>query len=123
MDLTNIEIVRGDTYTFVTQVARSGVPVVLTGSQLYFTVKNRVTDTDVSALFQKTLSNGIVLLDQGTNPGECQVTIAPADTAGLGLTSDLPFVAVYDLQLREPSTRVTTVMRGAFIVHPDVTRA
>ncbi len=122
MDSVNIEVVRGDTHTLVTQVLRAGVPIDLTPCQLFFTVKNRLTDADVAALFQKTLTSGITLSDQLISPGECQITIIPADTATLGLTSELPFVAVYDLQLIEPSTRVTTIMRGSFIVYPDVTR-
>jgi hypothetical protein len=123
MELTTIEIIRGDTKTIVFQVTRSDVPVDLTGSLLYFTVKNAVTDADAALLFQKTVGAGIVISDQVTNTGECQITISPADTATIGLASQFPVACVYDLQLREPSTRVTTVMRGAFVVHPDVTRA
>jgi hypothetical protein len=61
-----------------------GAPQSLaSATEIVFVVKRRTSDADAAAVITKTMTAGaIVLRNQGTNPGELDVTILPADTAG-----------------------------------------
>lgn len=59
-----------------------------------FTVKRSVLDVDADAIFVKTLSNGISIVDAATGKG--QIDIAPEDTASL---PNVEQNIVWDLQI------------------------
>lgn len=99
-----ITMVRGDTLSF-------GIEV--TGAVLdsaYFTVKESYTDE--TNVFQKTLGNGITLVEER----KYAVRIAPADTEDIEVRK-----YVYDLQIGVGDD-IYTVLRGVLDVLADVTR-
>lgn len=57
-----------------------GVPYALTSTTLDVIVSKRSTST---ALITLAPGSGITLLDQGTNPGQADIEITPAQTAAL----------------------------------------
>jgi len=72
-----------------------------------FTVKEQVTDADEHILFEKTLGDGITIVDDGS----IDVTIVGADTAGIATeTAHL----VYDLQVVTKSGQVRVVEHDTF---------
>lgn len=119
MNVMELTIVHGDTTVINGHATLNGGAVNLTGCSLWFTVKNAVTDTDAAAVFQLTSPASGITIASGP-AGRFQITIAPAYTSGL------PYVViplVYDLQMKDVSGNVSTLISGALTVVPDVTRA
>lgn len=115
----NLYIVRGNNKNFdVTITAQDGAPVNITGGTVRMTVKYDVGDADASAVFSLSSSTtGITLTDPAN--GVATVNI-PASA-----TSALPYSnvrLVYDIQLTTSTPEVFTVLRGYFIVAPNITR-
>ena len=108
----NLEMFRGDTKTINLTVSSNGVAVNLTGATVRLTVKTSVTDEDVAAVLQKTVTTHTVPLD-----GETSIVIAPADTNAV-----TPAVYVYDVQLKQSSGAISTLLFGEFRINADVTR-
>lgn len=110
-----ITVKRGDTIDLEVTAARDGSPVDLTSADLWCTGKRKLKDADEDAIFQKTLGDGIVLIDP--EEGTALVTIDPADTAVLTKQT-----TVYtDIQMIEASGRVTTIASGTLTVELDAT--
>jgi hypothetical protein len=110
---------RGDTTELPVHVVdEAGAPTSVAGSVFWFTVKRNIDDPDSEALFQKQLGSGITVIDAPT--GQLLVSIAAADWAAY-LDID-PLRMVWDLQERLPSSKVTTLAGGPFVVERDVTR-
>ena len=120
-----IEIRRGDTEIIPIRIMREGVDIDLTGAIIWFTVKRNFNDLDSAALFQKrSNAGGIAVLDQTSNKGECNINIDPADTANIALDAKRsPVYYWYDVQVKEPSGRISTVMSGPLVMSLDVSRA
>lgn len=105
----NIIITRGDSKGFNFRVKNmQGQTTELDGA--YFSVKESLDDTNY--IFQKTLDNGITLL----NSGDYYVKIEPEDTEDLELRK-----YYYDLQI-VIGDDVYTPRKGRFDVKWDVTR-
>ena len=114
----NFAMTRGDTVSFSIAVTLSGAPFDLSSCSLWFTAKNKFTDLDNAAVFQKTIGNGIVVTN--AVQGLATVTILPADTNSLSLIKTILF---WDLQLKDSSNNIYTINSGNLIVSPDVTLA
>lgn len=106
----NIKNVRGDTYSigFKTE----GIDQEL--DNVYFTCRDNLTD-ESNVLFQKSLGNGITLVDQEENIYSYNVRVAPEDTRDIQSGT-----YYYDLQINI-NDDIFTVMRGKFIIEQDCT--
>lgn len=108
---------RGDTPIFdivVTDI--NGDAVNLTSAYIWFTAKHNFGDTDETAVFQKTVGDGIYL----SNPtlGQMEVQLASVDTEMIVDKTRLK----YDVQIKDISGSIYTVASGLLSVEPDVTR-
>jgi hypothetical protein len=117
----DLEIVRGDSQTWEDTVheIENDVPEDITGAALTMTVKNKYTDDNSEALFQKTTTGGGIVVDpnQVTNIGKYQFTVDPADTDSLDFG-----VYVYDIQM-VLGGRLETISKGLFCVLSESTHA
>lgn len=100
-----LQMIRGDTMQI--NVELEGEEVNLDSA--FFSCKT--TATENTYIFQKSLGNGIVKVDQN----QYQVTIDPADTANIA-----PGMYVYDLQVGMES-EILTVLIGKLQIIQDVT--
>lgn len=114
----NFTMTRGDSASFSVSVTLGGVPFDLSSCSLWFTAKNKFTDPDVNAIFQKTIGNGIIVTN-GVQ-GLATINLLPADTSVLGLIKTILF---WDLQLKDSLNNIYTINSGNLIVSPDVTQA
>lgn len=121
---THLTLKKGDTHHLEVIVTRKDendveVPVNLTGSKLWFTAKNKVTDLDTSAVIRKGTANttltGVDITDAPN--GEALITLVPADTA---IGNGTVFLH-WDLQLKETDDTVTTINAGRLALSDQVT--
>ena len=101
----NLTMVRGDTMQFQMKLKNLQATV----ASLYFTAKTNGTDS--TPVFQKSLEDGITLVDTDTY----QIRVAPADTANVAAGN-----YVYDLQIGLGSD-IWTPMMGNLVLLQDVT--
>ncbi len=89
-------------------------------SKFWFTGKRSAEDADLAAIFQRTdlLGGGIVRTVPAS--GIVTVTIAPANTSGLG---EKPELLLCDLQGKDGGGNIWTLASGTLFVWPDVTQA
>jgi hypothetical protein len=114
---TKLRIQRGDDASFTVNAVKADgkTPQDITGATLWFTAKNRRTDADGSAVFQKT-GGAIVILD---GPGGiARVDLAATDTSSL----TQPTTLYWDFQSKVAG-KVQTLAFGRLYVRLDVTRA
>lgn len=107
----NMSMVRGDTLVFFFKLTELSADRV---ASLKFTCK--VSDTDDAEIFQKTIGDGITLLDAEENLWK--VRVAPEDTAGLSGSSKYDYV--YDIQLGVGED-IYTPVKGKMTIIQDVT--
>lgn len=112
-----ISFVRRDTYPVsgVVWNVRAGAPQDLSGGRLLFTAKWDYKDTSAVITRSSDPSDGILFTSPTT--GEWEMTILPAQTAGL---PNVTLRLVYDLQFTDAAGAVSTVMRGPLVILPDV---
>jgi len=114
----NLRMYRGDTAEFrVTAKDIDGNPLNLTGASAWFTAKLSTVDPDTSAVFQKSVGDGITVTD--ATGGIMMIRLAEDDTSSLSGKT----VLQYDVQVRDTSNGVWTVARGTLLVEADVTVA
>lgn len=101
----------------------TGNAVNLTGAKVWMLAKWSYNDADAVAVINKYGTQGGVL-NGVTFPapasGQCEITLDPADTA---INSDRRTELVYDIQLKESSGVVTTLLSGKLVILPEVTRS
>lgn len=118
-----IIIFSGDDRTLSLSVNQSDGSVVdLTGAKIWFTVKNRLADTDADALIQKrnTAAGGgdtEILVTDAPN-GQAQIFIIPTDTEDVDAA-----IYSYDIQVILSTGKKHTITRSQFCVKEDVTKA
>ncbi len=88
-----------------------GRPVDITGATVFLTIKPTATTVDASATLSKTITD---LTDAPA--GECEITITPADLAGVAVGNFL-----YDIQIKESDGTIHTVAEGNLCVKTDLT--
>ena len=124
MSATNFTLKKGDTHYLEVLVTRKDQnevdqPVDLTGAKMWFTAKNRITDTDIEAVIRKGTNNaslsGVDIT--GAVDGEALVTLQPADTT-VGKGTVFLF---WDLQLEESDGTITTLNAGRLALSDQVT--
>lgn len=113
----NFQFHRGDTKPFVlafTTVA--GVPIDITGSILWITIKRSVDDLDVNAVIQKKVTFPET---QESADGLGSITLGSDETRLID-----PGIYLYDMQYVIPGDPpiVSTIISGRISILPDVTR-
>lgn len=116
-----LQVVQGNTVRLdVAVTVDGGTAADLTGCTLWFTLKEKRSDTDANAVFQKkTGGGGIVVLDAAG--GLARITLSPDDTAVL-----VPSKAYFfDVKLRTPTGDLYTPdgLFGTMRAQPWVTQA
>lgn len=109
-----LEIKRGDSVSYTLFFRdEDGVIIDITGYEIRFTVKEKITDTDATAL-----TNGISkTITTHTNPsnGETAISLTPTDTNLIGSF-------VFDIQVKDVSGNITTILEGIINFSKDVTQ-
>jgi hypothetical protein len=101
---------RGDSGRLdVTATQSDGTAYDLTGSTLFLTVKNSLTDTDSAAVIRKEVTT-----HDAPTSGESHFEILTADNATAG-------VRFYDVQLKDSDDKIFTLFGGVWRVVADVT--
>ncbi len=110
----NIEIFRGDDRTILINFTLKGTstPFDITGFKLYFTVKNSSKDADTSAIITKTQTSHI-------NAAQGQSSFALSNTD----TEIDPKNYYYDIQAKDASDKIITILKGNFNILADITRS
>lgn len=112
LDLT---IQQGDDWSKVVPVVdANGNPVTMTGYNAAMMIRPFAGSSVLLLSLTSNPAAGIVIT---ATPGSVTLTITSAQSALLW-----PQPAVYDLELIDPSSKVTRLLSGNFIVLPAVTR-
>jgi len=110
--IKNFIFPRGDTLTFVFHFKNSDeTPIDITGYTLYFTLKEKLSDSDDDAIIKIDESDHL-------NPvnGDSRITVPDTDT------DDLKGKYYYDFQLKTTGGVINTFMQGKIEFKSDVTR-
>lgn len=91
----------------------------ITGLDLWFTAKHRLSDADAQAVIRKSTDEGSITIPVGTD-GIALVALQPSDTEVLTRTTRL----YWDVQTVDDQGIIYTPTggRGRMVVHADVTR-
>jgi len=109
--MSKITIYRGDDVNInLTITDEAGDPVDITGYEFFFTCKVNDTDAESAALIKKDVSTH-------TNPTQGLTTIILDND----LTAVTPGTYVYDIQMKDTSSKITTLIKGRFVITQDVT--
>lgn len=92
------------------------IDVTTGGCKVWFTLKDQVSKPDSMALWQGTLSAGIVQLYVGRV--KVDVPATATQYVADGVTK-----LYYDLQLKDASGRISTLEKGLFELSPDISRS
>lgn len=108
----NIEIFRGDDETFdITIKDSDGNAVDISGYKFWITVKHKATDADADAVIGPKTGS----VTNAAN-GEAQIPLTNSET-------DVDAVKyIYDIQQKDASNKITTLVSGEFRVLEDVTK-
>ena len=107
----NLEIIRGDDDALEVEFEVEGAPLDLTGSTVFFTIKENIDDTDADALLKAQQSTHI----DPTN-GITVIPLGHAETLALD-----PGVYFYDIQSVASDGSVTSMPYRKIKVLPDIT--
>ncbi len=117
----NIEFYIGDTYSRDITILKYTKPI----TDMFFTVK--INDNYKSFVLQKTLNNGITIVDEGTNEDgdyyrTYNLNIDATDTDNLKPDTDY----TYDFEIISPGTSFAsikqTIITGIFRITNDTTK-
>ena len=116
---TSVTIRRGDNTTLkvtVYQGSSSTTVADLTGSKLYFTLKERENHPDSRAVVSKNSeAGGGIAIATPTN-GIAEIELSSAETGGLKTGTHW-----FDIQLKDSLDQIYTVLAGNIIVEADIT--
>ena len=112
MGNNEIPIFKRDTVSIVVNVtnASTGAVIDITGYTFWFTAKTNETDADGSAVIQKTVTTH----NDPTN-GQTTITLSTSDT-----DQDVGNY-FYDIQMKDGSGNITTLVKGILKVRQDIT--
>jgi hypothetical protein len=117
MASTDIEMYRGDDKTLtLTFKDSTGTTINITGYSIFFTVKDKLSYTDDSSDSDSIISSLVTSHTHATS-GISELTILNSQTSTV-----TPGKYIYDIQLKDSSSKILTVVAGAFIMNADVTR-
>jgi len=119
--LSKITVIKGDdrtlgliVYTDSTLANRFS----LADCDLWFTVKNKASDSDADAVIQKTSAASDEINVTDAAQGEAEIYLLPEDTESLPAVVARLF---FDVQVKGSDGKIKTVSKGSFVVEPDVT--
>lgn len=115
---TNLSMIRGDTMVMSMTIVNDGIPQDITGGTFWFTAKNRLSDEDTAAVFEKTNGDGITLTDP--THGVARIELVPADTEDMVISDSRGVNLYWDIQYKNVGGKVYTVARGLLTVYADV---
>ena len=107
----------GDDYDHDFIVFRAGSSLDITGSKLWFTVKERSTDTDSQAKLAYTSTDVTEMEITDPTGGKFTLHLKAADTTNLEGTW------LYDIQVKLSTDKLITIARGVIEFLPNITRA
>ena len=107
----NFEFFRGDDICLPLTFKDGDTPIDIAGWTVYFTLKSKVDDSDDDAALKKDITTH-------TNPtqGETKITLTNTETDLLEGVYD------YDIQYKDLTPEIHTIMRGVMNFIKDVTR-
>lgn len=108
----NLKSIRGDDLTLNLAFKDGDDAVDITGWTIYFTLKKNIDNSDEDALIKKETEPA------GADAIAGLASIALLDTE----TNDLAGTYDYDIQSKDDSGLIKTVMKGTFLFEKDVTR-
>lgn len=111
------KVYRGDTFNLTLPVTLNGAVYDITGSTLFFTVKNKVSDLDAAALTQKKTGQGIT--HTSPSSGIAVLAVPSTETDVWPTNKALP----YDVQLKTTANEIFTLETGFITVLPEITRS
>lgn len=93
--MATLEIVRGDN-----ERLKALITPFSAAASLRFMAKKRLSDADDDAIIDKTIGNGITIVDAGdvNTPAEAQIVIEPTDTQVLPNTDKREISLYYELE-------------------------
>ena len=111
MTSTTLKVYRGDTKTYnLTFTDSASAAIDITGYTVFFTVKEKNTDTDANAKISKTVTSH----SDATN-GITTFSLTTTET-------DLEIKSYhYDIQLKDDSGNIITCVKSTFEVSQDIT--
>lgn len=109
--MSKITYYRGDDNTISLEFTQDDVAVDITGWTIFFTVKRNMDADDDSADLQKDVTS-----HTDAAAGETEITLTDADT------DDLSGCYYYDIQYKDDSGLIKTVLKGTIEFVEDVTR-
>jgi hypothetical protein len=109
----NYRLTQGDTFQNTPVWKINSVPVNITGYTARMQIRRSISSTD--KLIELSTENGRITVD-GVN-GMFTLYISPADTAALPSGT-----WVYDFETFAPNGTTTTLLEGAFVIDPQVSR-
>lgn len=114
----NLKFILGDTEEIDGIVIDSaGIVQDISGWAFWFTMKKQDSEEDSAAVLQKTVGDGIAIVDASL--GKYKVTINPSDRSALRAKT----VYRFDIQAKDSETRIVTLVQGSVEVLPDTTHA
>ena len=105
-----ISVFRRDNSAINVNVSGTAGVLDITGYTFFFTVKENETDLDADAKISKTVTSH-------TDPTNGKTTIS----MGTADTDQEAKIYVYDIQMRDTSDNITTLLKGDFEIKQDVT--
>lgn len=112
MNLTNLYMVRGDTFAF--DILIEGLDTDLASA--YFSCRKDYNATPITYVFQKSLGDGIEKVDTDKDR-QYHIEAVPSDTENVELGN-----YYYDVELTTADGEVFTPLRGVLEIGYDVTR-
>jgi hypothetical protein len=109
--LTNLSLVRGDTFTRAIEFLENNQVLDITNFAIFFTLKKNWQLPDSEASLQK-----IITTHSDPTHGKSVLELLPEDTQNLE-----PFDYDFDLGIIISPTEIYTVLRGKFTIEYDVT--
>lgn len=111
----NLKGVRGNTKTLNLVFKEDDAVIDITNYIVFFTLKEKITDTDDQAVFKKNVGPGQD--DEHNNPtqGQTMIILERADT------ENLEGKYHYDIKYKKTDGTVITFMIGEFVFQPRVT--
>jgi hypothetical protein len=108
---SDIEIIRGDDISFATTFTdENGDAVNLTGSTVFFTVKEDYDKTDAEAVISKS-----VISHTSPASGITSIVLTNSDT------TITPGDYYWDIQIKDSNSKISSIKAGKFIVSADIT--
>ena len=112
MAVKDYSVYRGDTITLpISFVDGDGNAIDISGWTLFFTLKNAIDDTDDSAVLKVDVSGHVDAIN-----GLTKIVLPDSDT------DDLAGEYYYDIQYKDGSGNIRTIISGHFEFVKDVTR-